>query len=204
MNDMCFTRCLIKQISETGKYKILKCSTKVPVEFGGLMDADLLVYVDNKTFAEKNNEKNPNFLSVGKEICVTGKTVHDIKDGILSFSLLIQNKRRIDYARNSFEVKVKLFDISIGKVVSIMNNRTNRKEVLAKYFNTKEKPRDIIISVLPQKELLPNTNYNVSGVFFVRKTQKIVPLIVANTFVKDVIITEDIYIKDLDKGGFQK
>lgn len=201
MNDMCFTRCLIRQISEKGKYKILWCSTKVPVEFGGLIDANLFVYVDLKTFDEKNSSKTPDFLSVGKIICVTGKTVHEVKDGVLSFNLLVQNKRRIDYGRNSFEVKVKLFDISIEKVISINNTRTNRKEVLAKYYNTEDNPREIVVSLSPQRELIPNTSYNLSGVFFVRKAQQIIPLIVANTFVKDVMITEDIYIKDLDEGG---
>lgn len=205
MNDVCFTNVNIKNITEQGNYKILSCTTQIPTEQRGFINAIVFVYIDKVLFSEKNeNKRTKDMLSVDKSICVTGKTVHEIKNGQIAFRVLVQNARRIEMSRNKYEVNVKLFDVCIDTLVHQRNLLTNREEVLCKYFNSDDKntpARDIIISVPIAKVpvLKDNTSFNLSGSFVIRQTaNKLYPVIITRTFVKDTKLDENIYLRDLD------
>jgi hypothetical protein len=149
-------------------------------------------------FEEKNSSPpNPGIMAVGKDICVTGKTVCEIVNNKVRFNVLIENKRKIDIGRKTFETNVKLFDITIQRLISTANKKSHRCEFIGKYSNSDDLTKsshDIIVSVTPKDSqfLRENTSYNVSGKFFVRVTpqQKILPVIETKTFVKDVPLTE--------------
>lgn len=205
MNDVCFTNVTIKNITEQGKYKILSCTTQIPTEQKGFINAIVFVYIDEVLFSEKNeNKRTKDMLAIEKSICVTGKTVHEIKNSQIAFRVLVQNSRRIEMARNKCEVNIKLFDIYIETLVHQRNLLTNREEVLCKYFNSDDKntpSRDIIVSVPIAKVpiLKENTSFNISGSFVIRQTaNKLYPVIITRTFVKDTKLDTNIYIRDLD------
>lgn len=205
MNDVCFTNIRIRNITDSGKYKLLSCTTQIPGENGGYFNATVFVYIDSVLFKEKNdNKRTKDIMAVDKSICVTGKTVHEIKNGQITFNVLIQNGRRIEMARNKCEAIVKLFDVYIDKLIHQSNLLTNREEVLCKYFNTDDKSsqsREIIVSVPKNKApiLKDNTSFNLSGSFVIRYTaNKLYSVIITKTFIKDTTLEENIYLRDLD------
>ena len=200
MNDIMFSRCIIKNIVNTEKYIILNASTKVLSETNSLIDSQVCIYIDMETYGKIIETNKKDLIAVGKEICVTGKTIHELHDNKLLFKVLIQNKKRFDYGRNLYEISVKLLDINTEKLISSYNKFSDKEEFIAYYYNSEEKnteKREIIVSIDKDKsyKLKDNSSYNIAGKFLLRVTSKILPVIATEIFVADKLIDENIFIQ---------
>ena len=192
MNNMNFSCMRIESIAERKEYQELRCSTKVLVSNGNFIDVTASVYVKTEVFRIKNESiLSQNMLSVNKNVSVTGRTIFKMKNGIPHFDVLVSNQRQIDYARKDFSVIVKLFDISVRDVIS--HAEGDRMEFLGFY----EQENKILVSVpMNQADILEaNAEYNLSGSFYLKEGNPLIPVISTGTFVRDVLLSsDDIYI----------
>lgn len=199
MNDINLSNCKIVEIKDSGKYKLLLCQTKIMSETQVLINANVQVFVEKELFDKKNNTDNTkNIMAVGKSCSFTGKTVIDINGANINISLLVQNIRRIDYARNDYESTVKLMDVCIDDIITVFNSKTGRNELVCKYYNSdiKNNAREIIVSINNNKisTVKKNSSYNLSGNLVIRNSgKKLLAVIYAKTFIKDFVLkAEDV------------
>lgn len=191
MNDMCFSRCLIKKIEDRANMKVLTCLTKVPTE-NGLVDTSLAIYMKEDIF-NKKNEKDT-MIAINKELNFIGKTEVVTSENNIRFNMLVQHERRIKHSSQNFSVEAKLFDIQIEQLV--MKRNKERMEIICKYECSKYADSKIIVSVngMMAPLIKENSSYNISGNFLLRNGK--LPVIEAKTFVPDIYVDDNVYIRE--------
>ena len=109
--------------------------------------------------------------------------------------MLVQNSRRIVYPSKFFSIETKVVDVKVNKLISKRNK--DRIEIICKYDANKNANDKLIVSIdsLFEPLLKENSSYNISGTFLLRNGN--LPLVVAKTFVPDIIIDENVYIRGL-------
>lgn len=198
MNNISFTNCYINNIEQRNNSYVLRCSTKILNENNQLIDMQIAIFMSSKIFNQKNQAQNTlNMLSIGKSIMVTGQAIIDVLNDMLSVNLLVSETRAIEAARKQFESRVKLFDVSTQNLVS-NKTPTGRTELICKYITSESKgtTKDIVVSVDKKYShiITANSSYNISGKLIIRNRNKVVPIIIADTFVMDVEVGRDTYI----------
>lgn len=196
MNNICLTRCLVNGARRQGDYVVLNCTTQICTESGSPVNCNVSAYISEETYKSKRLQQIG--LKPGACFKFSGKTVIDGEPTSAKISMMIDAPRFIEYPGKESKGYIKLFDIRSPAPPGIRRCK-NRFEIISSYMNTKNGPARkaiVCVGLEYEKELAPNTGYNVSGSFLLRRVgENLMPVIYTETFVKDIVLDERIPVK---------
>jgi len=186
---------MISGASLNGKFVRFDGTTQVCSESDSPVNCSLSAYMPLDVY--KNPRTKQLNVSPGCFLKLTGKTVINSEGTNVKIDMFIDTARRIEYPAKKCSGQIKLFDVRSISTGAVMRC-SDRMEMMCNYYNKQNSPRYIIVRTgfNDQACLQCNTNYNVSGEFRLRLVQgMIIPVVFADTLVKDIRLDERISIK---------
>lgn len=191
MNDMSLSRCRIKSAKKLVNHIILQCTTWIPVENSGNKEFPVDIYIPKELLS--NERIKIMGIKPGLDVSIIGKGFIDTSNNQVKINILLDLARRFDYAKNSQEAEIKLFDV----IVTGYSNIGKYYQCMCTYKNQENSKDTKYIIVRTTHEPTKGCCYNFSGKFLFMRTPNglLAPIAYADTFVKDIVLDERIQTK---------